>query len=206
MIAECFLALGSTLAAIGVYRTFYQAQPSFDQVVRLPKLKIQPDAIPPSMYWINVRSAVSEKEWIKIKAKKKGSTHITPCCECCGSTDRLELHEQWEFLQNRVQKLSDLKLLCHLCHMVKHINYSWHKGEGRATLAHFMQVNGIDKATAERYIKASSLEARRLNSYSPITRSKQYKLDLTFLNQNRFGMVRIFTNDERDSCRANIRL
>lgn len=206
MIAECFLALGSTLVAIGAYRTFYQAQPSFDQVVRLPKLKVQPDSIPESMWWLNVRSAVSEKDWIKIKSKKKGSTHIKPSCEYCGSTDRLELHEQWEFLPDRVQRLNDLKLLCHFCHMVKHINYAWHKGEGPATLAHFMKVNEINKATAESYIKASSLEAKRLNSYSPITKSKQYKLDLTFLNQNRFGLVRIFTSDERESCKSNIRL
>ena len=206
MIAECFLTIGSAFLAIGAYRTFYQVQPSPDQVVALPKLKLQPGPMPASMYWLNVRSAVSEKVWIGIKRVMKGSKIGASRCVCCGSTGDLELHEQWEFIEPRTQKLVGLKLLCHLCHMVNHIGYAFNKNEGAATLAHFMKINGISKSKAEQYIKANSMEAKRLNSYSSITKSRQYKLDLTFLNQNKFNLLRRFTEDERDNCKRNIKM
>jgi hypothetical protein len=193
-------AIGASLLGFAIYGL--RKNPK-----ELPRLKIQPDAIAPSMHFLNVRSAVSTASWIRIKQGFIGKRIMkSPACEVCNSTDRLECHEVWEYFHPRTQKLTGLRLLCHDCHMVAHIGYAFHTGEGDDILQHFMDVNDIDEATARRYIKQAQQRAKQLDTYSLITGSKQYYLDLTFLNQNKFGLTRTFTQDEREKCNQKIKL
>lgn len=194
MLSESIIALGFAIAA-------YASAKLFSSLHELPRLKVQPDPIPRSMHYLNVRSAVPEKQWIEIKNVMMGNTVMrTPKCECCGAAGPLECHEVWIFTWPRTQKLGGLKLLCHKCHMIHHIGFAMHKGEGEEIIQHFMKVNGIDRRTADRYIKQSFRKARQLNRFSPITMSKQHRLDLTYLNDDRFKLKRNFTTDERKSC------
>lgn len=193
--------LSDSLLALGFALTAYTAAKLYSDLHELPRLKVQPDPIPRSMHWLNVRSAVPESDWIKIKKVMMGNTVMkTPKCECCGAAGPLECHEVWSFTWPRTQSLTGLKLLCHLCHMIHHIGFAMHKGEGEEVIRHFMKVNGIDRKTADRYIKQSFSKARQLNRFSPITMSKQHRLDLTYLNDKRFKLPRTFTTDERKSC------
>jgi hypothetical protein len=199
MLTESAIVLGSSFlayASYGLYSSFSE----------LPRLKLQPDPIPRSMHWLNVRSRVSEGDWIKIKQAKTGSKVRTRVCECCGAAGPLECHEVWAFTWPRTQKLISLKLLCHLCHMVHHFGFATHKGEGDQVLKHFMKVNRIDRATANLYIEQCFRKAKFLNHFSPITMSRQHRLDLTYLNKNRFGLMQTFTTDERIWCNPRIKV
>lgn len=196
MLSESIIALGFAIGAYALSKLFNDLQ-------QLPRLKVQPDPIPRSMHRLNVRSAVPVSDWIAIKKVMMGNTVMrTPKCECCGAAGPLECHEVWIFTWPRTQKLAGLKLLCHLCHMIHHIGFSMHKGEGEEVTKHFMKVNGIDRNTANRYIQQSFRNARRLNRFSLFTLSKQHRLDLTYLNDERFGFKRVFTTDERKSCQS----
>ena len=200
MLSESIIALGFAIAA-------YASSKLFSDLQQLPRLKVQPDPIPRSMHYLNVRSAVPESDWIHIKKVMIGNTVMrTPKCQCCGAAGPLECHEVWIFTWPRTQRLDGLKLLCHLCHMVHHIGFAIYnkearkRGEGEKVIQHFMKVNGIDRKTADRYIKQSFRNARQLNRFSPLTMSRQHRLDLTYLNEERFGFKRTFTTDERKSC------
>lgn len=195
MLSESIIALGFAIAA-------YASAKLFSDLHQLPRLRVQPDPIPRSMHGLNVRSAVPEQQWIAIKKVMMGNTVMrTPKCECCGAAGPLECHEVWIFTWPRTQKLEGLKLLCHLCHMVHHIGFAIYKlGQGEEVIQHFMKVNRIDRKTADRYIKQSFRKARELNRFSPITMSKQHRLDLTYLNDEKFKLKRTFTTDERKSC------
>lgn len=197
MLSETIIALGFAIGAYALSKLFNDLQ-------QLPRLKVQPDPIPRSMHGLNVRSAVPVSDWIAIKKVMMGNTVMrTPKCECCGAAGPLECHEVWIFTWPRTQKLAGLKLLCHLCHMIHHIGFAIYKlKQGEEVTSHFMKVNGIDRKTADRYIKQSFTNARRLNRFSLFTLSKQHRLDLTYLNDKRFGFKRVFTTDERKSCHS----
>jgi hypothetical protein len=202
MLSETVIALGSSLlayASYGLYSSFTQ----------LPRLKLQPDPIPRSMHWLNVRSRVSVDDWIKIKKAMKGSTKIrTPVCECCGAAGPLECHEVWEFTWPRTQKLTGLQMLCRMCHLVHHIGFAMHSKEVNTeeVIKHFMKVNRINRATANLYIEHTFRTAKFLNDFSPLTMSRQHRLDLTYLNKNMFGLMITFTTDERNSCDSSIQV
>ena len=199
MFSESAITLGSALLA-------YTSYGLYNSLNELPRLKVQPDPIPRSMHWLNVRSRVSESDWIKIKEAMKGNTKIrTPVCECCAAAGPLECHEVWQFVWPRTQKLAGLKLLCHMCHMVHHIGFAMHNREGDQVLKHFMKVNRITRKTANLYIEQSFNKAKFLNHFSPITMSRQHRLDLTYLNQNKLGLMMTFTTDERQNCDPRIK-
>jgi hypothetical protein len=200
MLSESAIVLGTALLG-------YTSYGLYNSLNELPRLKVQPDPIPRSMHWLNVRSRVSESDWTKIKKVKMGSTKIrTPVCECCGAAGPLECHEVWEFVWPRTQKLTGLKLLCHMCHMVHHVGFAMHNREGEKVIKHFMKVNHINRATASLYIDQSFRKARSLNHFSPITMSRHHRLDLTYLNQNKFGLMTTFKKDEREACNPRIKV
>lgn len=199
MFSESAIVLGSALLA-------YTSYGLYSSLNELPRLKVQPDPIPRSMHWLNVRSRVSVDDWIKIKKAVKGNSKIrTPVCHCCGAAGPLECHEVWEFIWPRTQKLIGLKMLCHMCHMVHHVGFAMHNHEGDQVINHFMKVNRIDRATANLYIEQSFKKAKFLNHFSPFTMSRQHHLDLTFLNQSKFGLMMTFTTDERKKCDTRIK-
>jgi hypothetical protein len=189
----------------------------------LPKLKLEPQFIPPGMHYLNVRAAVSKEEWDKVKwiAHKKSSNgpHKCEICESSGKKQGfrsgenfnwdLECHEVFSFnWSTRTMKLERLMSLCPLCH--KTIHYFLTKKMGThfdETLDHFLTVSNIDHETAELYVKNALKLSKAMNTFSFRTFSKQWKLDLTYLNNREFSRVfprRTFTKDERKNCNPKI--
>jgi hypothetical protein len=110
-------------------------------------MQLTTELIPPSMWGSNLRK--NQLEWLAIKIKHKKDS-----CEICGSTDKMELHEKWEYDDIRyIQKLIGLVTLCSMCHQVKHfgrIMIMLNKGEitkaqYNAILEHATKINGITK-------------------------------------------------------------
>lgn len=80
-------------------------------------------------------------------------------CEICGSPERLNCHEHWEFDEaNAVQRLVRLGTVCNMCHHVSHIGRSKQlSADGhldiQAVRDHFLKVNAVDAKTLAKHEK-----------------------------------------------------
>ena len=119
-----------------------------------PRLRVE--LVPRTCWMSNVRSLMSEWSWRKLRtevAEDSGSR-----CEICAGRGRrypVECHEVWWYDDDRqVQKLLRLQALCPMCHYVKHLGRSIHRGYGEQACAWLARVNGWDATTTERYVEA----------------------------------------------------
>lgn len=191
--------------------------------VDLPKLKVEPQFIPPGMHYLNVRAAVSKEEWDQVKRiahkNSKNGPHKCEICEQSGTTQGfkadngksydLECHEVFSFdWTTRTMKLERLMSLCPLCHRTIHYFLTKrHKTYFERTLDHFLTVSNIDHETAEIYVQNALKLSKAMNTFSFRTFSWQWRLDLTYLNNKEFSRVfprRTFTKDERKKCNPKI--
>jgi hypothetical protein len=115
------------------------------------QVKLEPDMIPRTSFFVNLRSILRPGEWDTVRRAvyfKAGNR-----CEICGATGRLECHERWEYNESTgVQKLVALECLCHSCHEVKHMGLARVRGREREAMAHMVCVNNICLATAEQIV------------------------------------------------------
>jgi hypothetical protein len=121
------------------------------------------DLIPSTSWFTNVRSAVSDRDWYRIrKAIYRRAGHR---CEACGIRadkqrgQRLEAHERFVYqvlpeVTSGVQVLRRLICRCSACHQVTHFGHTSLAGEQarQAALAHLMFVTGMDTRQARAHV------------------------------------------------------
>lgn len=168
-----------------------------------PKAKILPDLVPYAMHGVNVRSRLTDNQWNELRnhAKKKKGFR----CEVCGAKGKsqgfqhdVEAHEEWlHDHKTRTQKLTNLLILCPLCHKFKHIALADSSGYGKRVREHIQQVNGWTPDQVELAINRAKHEVKQLKG--------KWKLDLTYLNTYSYRIPGItFTNQENHNCRKGV--
>jgi 5-methylcytosine-specific restriction endonuclease McrA len=167
------------------------------------KAKICPDQVPYKMHGINVRSRLSDNQWNDLRnyvKKRKGFK-----CEVCGMSGKkqgfrhdVECHEEWEHdPTTRTQKLTNLLVLCPLCHKYKHIGLADNQGYGTLVRKHIAKVNEWTSDEVEVAINKNKSEVRNLKG--------AWKLDLTYLNTYNYKIPGItFTEQENHLCRKEV--
>ena len=130
-------------------------------------LKLEPDLIPRTSFFRNLRSLLKPGEWDTIRrAVYLKADYRCEICRAIGSNLRvLHCHEVWEYIEKTcIQKLSGLVCLCPACHEAIHYGLAEIKGRSEIALKHIMVVNGIDRDTALSVVKnAFDLWRKRSN-------------------------------------------
>lgn len=150
------------------------------------------ELIPHKMGGINARLILASEVWAALCAMVH-ETYGGRCCEClrlCPDNQGLECHEVWKYAWVRqrgsttnvgVMRLAGLRSLCRLCHQGKHFKFAEKHGKLPQVKAHLMKLYELSEAEWDLCI----LEAVK-------NKALQYrykKLDLTYLNSERFGWV-----------------
>jgi hypothetical protein len=108
-------------------------------------LKLEIELVPKPLWGKSLANMLPKAQWEKLRAQRiqeKGAR-----CEICGQAGHVELHEIWEYDDERhVQRLAGLQLLCVLCHSVKHFGRAQAEAtkgklELKPVIAHFCKVN-----------------------------------------------------------------
>jgi len=115
------------------------------------------ELVPSSTWYNNVRSAVTQAEWDKIRRDVYKRANYK--CEICGGKGKrwpVECHEVWQYDDeaNR-QTLVRMIALCPSCHAVKHIGRTSATGDLESAIKHICKVNGWSRQDAKLYIEAS---------------------------------------------------
>lgn len=107
------------------------------------------ELVPASAWNQNLRSIIPKKVWEKIRNEVLTKSNYK--CGICGSLQKLECHEVWEYDDEKhIQKLAGFLALCKFCHGVKHIGFTGLKSDKdkipmERYIKHFMKVNGCDR-------------------------------------------------------------
>jgi len=137
------------------------------------KLKLEIELIPSSSWQNNLRGVLKPKMWDEIRKKVYKKNNFK--CSICGQKRKLQAHEIWKFnKRSHTQKLVDIVPLCFLCHMVKHIGYASlvsKRPMNQRLIKHFMDINGCDRKTFQKHLKAAIKNFDNLSRY-------EWKLDL----------------------------
>ena len=130
------------------------------------QLKLQIDMIPQTSWGKNLRKVLSDSEWKQLREQTLSEFNYK--CGICGAEERLQCDEVWEYDDRKhIQRLTGLRVLCSLCHHVKHIGKAGLLAEeGRLDydkiVEHFMKVNCCDVDTFnEHAIRAAEIWERR---------------------------------------------
>jgi hypothetical protein len=116
---------------------------------------LQPELVPESQWYKNMRTQNPKKFWDKLRNacyKKAGYR-----CEICGDTGQnqgykhsVECHEIWEYnFSHHTQTLTGLIALCPWCHKTKHAGLALHKNELAIVELQMMRVNQISQDQAQ---------------------------------------------------------
>jgi hypothetical protein len=109
-------------------------------------MKLEPDLIPRTTFFTNLRSMLRSSEWDRIR--KIVYVRSNYRCEICGNQGEkhpVECHEMWNY-ENGIQKLVGLTALCPSCHEVKHIGLARMKGRWIQAVQHMMKINQMNQA------------------------------------------------------------
>jgi Domain of unknown function (DUF5710) len=122
------------------------------------------DLIPRTSWFTNVRSAVRERDWFRVRSmvyRRAGQR-----CEACGAGAAkdagrfLECHERFVYhsqsgVGSGLQMLRRLICLCSACHRVTHLGHTSLAGaqSEQAALAHLMSVTGMNAAQARVHVQ-----------------------------------------------------
>jgi hypothetical protein len=164
-----------------------------------PRRELEFELIPRCMHHKNVRAVVPRDIWALLR-------HIClrfdgAKCGECSSTENLECHEVWEYRTEpvRVMKLAKLRILCHLCHLGKHIGFAGICGEYLEVEAQQLTLYSLSKMQLASHRRIAYKKARELDQ------GGMFELDLTYLNDERFLWVhhrfRKFAENELENCR-----
>jgi len=110
-----------------------------------PQLKLKIEMVPQSSWGISLRNCIPRSRWDKLRKEVHQKNGMK--CEICGSSEKLNCHEHWEFDETtNTQKLTGLGTLCNMCHHVAHFGRSEQiAAEGhldiQAVINHFLKVN-----------------------------------------------------------------
>jgi hypothetical protein len=144
----------------------------------MSELKLTIELVPSSSWFSNVRSAVSSKEWDKIRKQVYAEAwHVCQICGGVGPNHPVEAHEIWKYDDKKlIQKLEGMIALCPKCHMVKHMGFANISGKRTIAENHFIEVNGLKRIKAQELInEAFELWAKRSK--------KKWTLDLICLEK-----------------------
>lgn len=123
------------------------------------------DPVPSSSWFTNVRSAVDQRDWDRIRRMIYRRAHER--CEACGAGRNpdgrrwLEAHERWTYLRAQpsgrlVQRLVRLVCLCTMCHQATHFGHAQVTGQEHEALAHLCHVNGWTERQAWAHVDAAA--------------------------------------------------
>jgi Domain of unknown function (DUF5710) len=116
------------------------------------------DLIPRTSWFVNIRSAVSETDWYRIRRmsyRRAGNR-----CEACSAPAEnasgrgLECHERFRY-HGRVQRVCRLICLCERCHATTHFGLAQRRGEEALVLAHLRSVTGMSRAQADEHVRGA---------------------------------------------------
>lgn len=120
-------------------------------------MKLTIELVPRTAWYSNVRSAVSQEEWDRLRRICYRLANYK--CEICGGVgDKhpVECHEIWEYNDElKVQTLVGLISLCPPCHKVKHVGLAKIKGEEELVIKQLVKVNQMHPMEAYEYIAQS---------------------------------------------------
>ena len=120
-------------------------------------LKLQVDAVPRGSWGISLRNKMPRSAWDKLRKQvheRNGSK-----CQICGSSEKLNCHEQWEFNDKTgVQKLVGLGTVCNMCHHATHFGRSTQLAAAghldiETVVMHFLKVNRCDAETFAKHLE-----------------------------------------------------
>jgi hypothetical protein len=169
------------------------------------------ELIPYSMNYKNARAVLTVDAWCLLRylcMKSDGAQ-----CSECGSMDKedLECHEVWKYLsltrqgcENpvHIMKLVKMRMLCHLCHMGKHLGFARKSPDEYSKVrAHLLRVYGLSELELDEREHAAFEQVKELDKCGV------RELDLTYLNDDRFQFVRyrsrrkLFSTNEVANCR-----
>jgi hypothetical protein len=142
------------------------------------------ELIPQVMHRKCVRAVLPNDVW-RLLRKLTIDVHGKRCAEC-GNSQALECHEVWNYFVlppitgkgNRpVMKLVDLKSLCHLCHLGKHIGYAHSDSKAYERVKqHLMELYRLPESIF------SQLEQLAFEEVHELNKAGVRELDLKFLN------------------------
>ena len=141
------------------------------------KLPLNFELIPTGAWNFNLRTELPKKAWDLLRqiAYQK-SDYKCSICNC--KPKRLEAHEVWDFNKDtKVQKLVDIKALCHNCHSVVHINRTILIGQEDRAISHFKKVNKVDYSAFISALKDANEKNQELSTID------EWSLDLNYLKE-----------------------
>lgn len=161
----------------------------------MKKFCLSVDMVPLSMWGCNVRAVVSKETWKELQVFFRsvswvlGEYHsliyppnnrearLLQCAGCNKNISDLELHEVWEFDDQRlIQKLVNLVPLCRNCHLSVHLGRANQLGLKDVALNHLAAVNKWTAAQLAKHVEESSDSWLRRSKHT-------YALDLSWLHQ-----------------------
>ncbi|MBU2755228.1 hypothetical protein HFU84_08520 [Acidithiobacillus sp. CV18-2] len=129
------------------------------------------DLIPVSAHGTSLASLLAKKDWDAIR--KPLIEERSNSCEACGRRQKsgLNAHEIWEYHlpehgSHGIQRLAQIKILCHQCHMMFHLAFANLQGKWDETVDRLMRLHRWDEDRFEAF--GRFVEARRdtFNRYS----------------------------------------
>ncbi|WIG59049.1 MAG: hypothetical protein OJF49_001796 [Ktedonobacterales bacterium] len=120
-----------------------------------PALRLTIELVPATCWGANVRDVLPRARWDALRREVYAASGHR--CAICGAGGKLHCHEVWDYDDAaHVQRLRGFRALCVECHHVKHIGHarllaSQGKLDYERIVAHFLRVNGCDRATFARH-------------------------------------------------------
>jgi hypothetical protein len=124
-----------------------------------PTLLLSIDLVPESCWYSNLRYILPRDAWDELRRKVYAACVYR--CAICAARGQLHCHEVWSYDEaTHVQRLEGFQALCENCHHIKHLGYagilaSQGKLDYEALVAHFLRVNGCDRAAFQRHRDAA---------------------------------------------------
>jgi hypothetical protein len=124
-----------------------------------PTLRLTIELVPATCWHANLRDILTPAGWEALRRRVFAACGNR--CAICGAGGRLHCHEIWRYDNAaHVQTLEGCLALCALCHHVKHLGMAARlaaqgKLDYERVVAHFLRVNGCDRAAFERHRAAA---------------------------------------------------
>jgi hypothetical protein len=124
-----------------------------------PSLRLTIELVPATCWHANLRDILTPAGWGTLR--RRVLVAFGNRCAICGASGRLHCHEVWRYDDAaHIQTLDGCLALCSLCHHVKHLGMASRlaaqgKLDYERIVAHFLRVNGCDRATFERHRAAA---------------------------------------------------
>jgi hypothetical protein len=148
------------------------------------------DLVPSSSWANNVRTAISARDWKRIRTLSNTRAHHT--CELCRARpDRLETHERWSYSEplsgaHGIQRLERIICLCAPCHLATHFGFASVSGRRELALQQLASVNRWDDAQVWDHIDRATAIWEERNAL-------RWQLDLSIITDAGIALTRDLT-------------